>query len=147
MSGTASTVNSNDRAYGVDIESAPSIIERVVEGAVGRALNQAQASTVYGEAHQQGDRTVIPVARVSARYGFGGGAGHGTSSERETDSGSGGGGGGGGAIDAKPIGFIEITPEESRFVPIVDSSAIAIRAVTMAGICAILLMFGLLRRR
>jgi uncharacterized spore protein YtfJ len=141
------TSKNNDRPHGVDVEMAPSIIERVAEGVVGRALNQAQASTVYGEAQKQGDRTVIPVARVSARYGFGGGAGHGTSAETDSETGSGGGGGGGGAIDARPVGYIEITPQETRFVPIVDNSAVAIRAVTMFGIAAMLLMIGLTRRK
>lgn len=34
-------------------------------------------------------------------------------------------------LEVKPVGYIEITSNGSRFMPITDSSAIAIRAVTM----------------
>lgn len=126
-----------------EIEGAGQLLDRIVNGTIGRVLSHAEASTIFGEPTTQGDCTVIPVGRVSSRYGFGGGAGEGTSGDEDADSGGGGGGGGGGQLDVKPIGYIEITSNDSRFVPITDSSAVAIRAVTMAGIVALFFVIGL----
>lgn len=136
---STSTTNGfpNSSASDVPIEQSANIIEKVVDGVVSRALNHADARTVYGEPVKQGDRTVIPVAKVSSGYGFGAGTGQGT--DRESDQrGSGGGGGGGGKVDVKPIGYIEVTPEKTQYMPIVDASAIALRVVTLVGIAAIL---------
>ncbi len=94
---------------------------------------------------ERGDCTVVPVGRVSSRYGFGGGSGEGPTDDDGSSTGGGGGGGGGGALEVIPVGYIEITSTGSRFVQITDSSAIAIRAVTMAGIVAILFVLGLFR--
>ena len=67
------------------------------------------ASAVFGEPAEQGGRTVIPVAQAIIGTGAGGGAG-----AREEGSGI---GGGGGAI-TKPMGYIEVTEQEARFVPL-----------------------------
>ena len=84
--------------------------------------NQIKASanveTLFGESRQIGDRTIIPVARVS--YGFGAGGGEGTSPK---DAGTGvrpigSGGGGGGGVSASPVGFIVVTEEGTEFVRI-----------------------------
>jgi uncharacterized spore protein YtfJ len=56
-------------------------------------------------------RTIIPVAKVA--YGFGAGSGKKAGSE----SGEGGAGAGGG-IAVRPAGVLEITQEETRFIPI-----------------------------
>ncbi len=93
------------------------------------------ARLCYGKPVKSGDRTVIPVARVHSVGGFGLGQGpHGDA-----------GGGGGGAIDAAPVGFIEITPEGSRFESIPDpaGAALAVRngaaaiGVLAAGLLAV----------
>jgi uncharacterized spore protein YtfJ len=131
-----------------EIDAAGSLVERIANATVGRALGHADTTTIFGEPTQQGDRTVIPVGRVSARYGFGGGSGTGTGEEGTSEgsgSGTGGGGGGGGMVNVKPVGYIEITPGESRFVPIVDASAIAVRAVTVGSIVAVFFVIGLFR--
>ena len=65
----------------------------------------------YGEPVRNGDRVVVPVARVSTA----GGAGFGTGKPDE-----GTGGGGGGFIEAAPVGFIDVGPEGARFQPIPD---------------------------
>jgi uncharacterized spore protein YtfJ len=65
----------------------------------------------YGEPVRNGDRVVVPVARVSTAGGGGFGAGR-------VDEGSGG--GGGGWVEAAPVGFIDVGPEGSRFQPIPD---------------------------
>jgi uncharacterized spore protein YtfJ len=72
------------------------------------------ARLVYGKPIKAAERTVIPVARVFTAGGFGFGTG--------TDGplATGEGGGGGGVVDARPIGFIEIAREGSRFVRIPD---------------------------
>ena len=81
------------------------------------------ARLCYGEPVTTDGRTVITVARVSARGGFGVGVG----GERGTDEG----GGGGGELRATPVGYIELTADGSRFVPIDDPTADArmVRAV------------------
>lgn len=73
----------------------------------------ADAETVYGEPVTQGDRTVVPVARVGYRFGAGFGGGEGG---EDGDGGSGFGGGGGGTVDARPAGALEVTPGGTRFV-------------------------------
>ena len=72
------------------------------------------ARLVYGKPVRVGDRTVIPVARVFSAGGFGFGSGG------ETPASQGEGGGGGGMVDARPIGFIEIGKDGSRFEAIPD---------------------------
>ena len=84
--------------------------------------------TVYGDPVSSEVRTVIPVARV--RCGFGGGSGK-KAAEQE-------GGGGGGGFVAKAAGFIEISAQGTRFVPIRDSRDFAL-AVGL-GVCLGLLV-------
>jgi uncharacterized spore protein YtfJ len=86
------------------------------------------AKTVYGDAVNANGITVIPVAKVSFGFGAGGGGGSGSgpASHGNGDmplgetigSGEGGGGGGGGGGAVQPLGFIEITGEGARWVPV-----------------------------
>jgi uncharacterized spore protein YtfJ len=85
--------------------------------------------------HAKG-RTVIPVASVRSAGGYGFG---------NEPNGRGGGGGGGGALDARPVGFIEIGPDGTRFEPIDDGRA-ALRLIA-AGSLALLLLARATRRR
>lgn len=140
MVSTSDAVN----AHREEFESASSLIDRIGDNVIGRALGQSDAETIFGEPVEKGDCTIIPVGRVSSRFGFGGGSGEGPAGEGDGPSG-GGGGGGGGAIDVQPIGYIEITSTGSRFVAITDTSAVATRAVTMGGIVAILFVLGLFK--
>jgi uncharacterized spore protein YtfJ len=78
-----------------------------------RFQSSATVKNVYGEPITNGDRTIIPVARIS--YAFGGGGG--TSEAQRIP---GGGGGGGGRVSAAPAGFIEITSAGTRFIRIWD---------------------------
>ena len=76
--------------------------------------SSATVKNVYGDPISVGDRTVIPVARLS--YAFGGGGGN-----RESEGApEGGGGGGGGCMSAVPAGVIEITSEGTHFIPFQD---------------------------
>lgn len=90
------------------------------------------ARLCYGEPIRDGGRTIVPVARVRAAGGGGWG------SERG-DARTGGGGGGGGSLDARPVGFIEIGPEGTRFEPIATVGALE-RALKVAGAGAVTLV-------
>jgi uncharacterized spore protein YtfJ len=90
-----------------------------------RAQSGATVKSVYGEPISRGDRTVIPVARIS--YGFGGG---GSLNEGE---GSPEGGGGGGGMHAAPAGVIEITDAGTHFIPFPDwPKIIGVAGVSLA---------------
>jgi uncharacterized spore protein YtfJ len=67
----------------------------------------ANAKSVFGDPVTVGNRTIVPVAR----FGYVLGA---TSGGRNGETV--GGGGGGGGVGARPIGYIEITDEATRYV-------------------------------
>jgi hypothetical protein len=82
------------------------------------------ARLCYGKPVTGGDLTIVPVARVRVAGGFGGdGRGE---------------GGGGGAVQAAPIGYIEVGPDGSRFRAIDDPdrtlSVVRSVAVTVAAL-------------
>ena len=106
-----------------------------------RLQKTATVTTVYGDPITAEGKTIIPVARV--RYGFGGGGGSqgADSPEGNTPSGAEGRGGGGG-VEVSPVGFIEITADESRYVSFEERKRI-IRAVFVGALLGIFL----LRRR
>ena len=86
-----------------------------------RRLIDAVATTrlCYGEPVREGERTIIPVARVRVSGGWG--SGRSTDASTEGDGASEqAGGGGGGFVDGLPVGFIEVGPDGSRFVEIPD---------------------------
>ena len=98
--------------------------------------------TVHGEPIVAEGKTIIPVARVS--YGFGGGGGT-RKSKPSSDGGEGPpetGGGGGGGMSVSPVGIIEVTPGETRYISFEDRRTI-IRAVLLGSLLAVFL----LRRR
>lgn len=109
-------------------------IEKILDSVTSKALGGSNTRSVYAEPIRQDQRTIIPVARISQRYGFGGGSG---SSESPDDSPASGGGGGGGTLNARPVGYIEVTGDGSRFVPIIDWSQILLTAVTMSAVSAV----------
>jgi uncharacterized spore protein YtfJ len=92
-----------------------------------RIGNRAAASAVFGSPVSQGDTTVIPVARTA--FGFGAGAGPGKTPEA-------GEGGGGGAI-VKPIGYIEIRSDRTRFRRVTDPTTIMVAILGVAAATAI----------
>lgn len=92
-------------------------------GIIEAVRDHAGVETAFGEPIEREGRTVVPVARVA--YGFGGGFGEGAEIEGEegadepAEVGGSGGGGGGGAM-TRPLGVIEVTDHETRFVPLGD---------------------------
>jgi uncharacterized spore protein YtfJ len=90
-------------------------------------LSQANVKAIYGEPIAAHGKTVIPVAKIMYGYGAGAGTGGvGSSSAR------GEGGGGGGGVRAIPVGVIEVSDQQTRFVPITDRKRLA--GAVLAGI-------------
>jgi uncharacterized spore protein YtfJ len=77
--------------------------------------SRAQVKSVFGDAVQAGEKTIIPVAKIA--YGFGAGAGTGGMGEARP---KGEGGGGGGGVRAIPVGVFEVSGKETRFIAIHD---------------------------
>ncbi|WP_439025731.1 GerW family sporulation protein [Haloarchaeobius sp. DT45] len=80
-----------------------------LQATVENLRDSAHVRTVYGDPVEHGDRTVVPVARVA--YGYGGGFGEGDGSD-----GTGSGGGFGGGVVTTPVGALDISAGETRFV-------------------------------
>ena len=116
----------------------PDIFKSISE----RLQTTATVKTVYGEPIVAEGKTIVPVARV--RYGFGAGGGRTPETltdgaeQRESAEGSGGGGG----VEVSPVGFIEITPTETRYVSFEDRSR-----VIKAALLGLVIGVFLLRRR
>jgi uncharacterized spore protein YtfJ len=109
--------------------------KELIEGAVEHLQTSANVKAVYGTPITTDGKTVIPVAKVA--YGFGAGSGvHAKKSKNGKTPAEGGGAGGG--VAAKPIGVVEITGTETRFVPFGVSRKLAIMAVIGAGLGAAL---------
>jgi uncharacterized spore protein YtfJ len=96
------------------LPSGPPVIAQDWRGVIRRLTG---ARLVYGKPIEASGRTVVPVAslRMGGGLGFGLGASDGADGK---PPGTGRGGGGGGAVDARPLGFIDIGPEGARFEPI-----------------------------
>ena len=111
--------------------------KELIDGAVEHLRTSANVKTVYGTPITNDGKTVIPVAKVL--YGFGAGSGHGTHAKKSRNGktpAEGEGEGAGGAVAAKPVGVVEITGDETRFVPFGASRKLAIMAVIGAGVGA-----------
>jgi len=90
-------------------------------------LSQANVKAIYGEPISAQGKTVIPVAKIM--YGYGAGAGTGGVGDTRA---RGEGGGGGGGVRAVPVGVVEISDQQTRFVPITDRKRMA--GAVLAGI-------------
>lgn len=134
-------MNSTDAWAAAQAAGDPSVIEQLGGNILDKVLKQAHARIVYGDPIERVGCTIIPVAKVSARFGFGGGGGR-----ANTDEGpeGGSGGGGGGTINAKPIGYIEVTDAGAEFHAIEDSTQIALAALRIGLVFTVLLGVKLL---
>ena len=101
-------------------------------------LSQANVKAIYGEPIAAHGKTVIPVAKIM--YGYGAGAGTGGVG----DTSARGEGGGGGGVRAIPVGVIEVSDQQTRFVPITDRKRLA--GAVLAGI-GLGMFLGWRRRR
>lgn len=82
----------------------------ILKGVVGELREMAKSETVIGDPVTVGDKTVIPVVKIS--FGFGAGGGEGT---QDKTSGFGGGGGGGARIE--PAAFIILDKDGAHLLP------------------------------
>ena len=117
----------------------PDLFRNVAE----RLQTSAGVKTVFGEPVSAEGKTIIPVARV--RYGFGAGGGPVPRTDPEPgseDQSEALGGGGGGGIEVTPIGFIEVTPGETRYVSFEER-----RRIVRTLVIGVLLALFLLRQR
>lgn len=89
--------------------SAASQVPRLLAGLAERLGAGVGAQAVFGEPVTEGERTVIPVAQSALGAGAGGGG--------PAEGDDGGVGAGGGAF-ARPLGYIEVTPDQAVFVPL-----------------------------
>ncbi|MEU0570513.1 spore germination protein GerW family protein [Nonomuraea sp. NPDC005983] len=85
---------------------------------VGQSRDVVTVKRVFGEPIQQGDVTVIPVARVAQGGGGGMGRGEGENAEQ--------GGGGGFGFGATPAGVYVIKDGDVRWQPAVDVNRIVL---------------------
>ena len=99
----------------------------------------ANVKAVYGEPIAAQGKTIIPVAKII--YGYGGGAGAGGVGD---SSARGEGGGGGGGARAIPVGVVDVSEQQTRFIPITDRRKLAGAVVVGIGVGICL---GWLRRR
>jgi len=83
----------------------------ILKGVVGELKEVARSETVIGDPVTVGDKTVIPVVKIS--FGFGAGGGQGDEGSR---SGFGGGGGGGARIE--PTAFIIMDEKGVSLLPV-----------------------------
>ncbi len=83
-------------------------VTEILRGVVGELREIARSEAVIGEPVTVGDKTVIPVVKVSVGFGAGGGQGE----DDKQRSGFGGGGGGGARIE--PAAFIVIEKDDIR---------------------------------
>jgi uncharacterized spore protein YtfJ len=83
----------------------------VLQSIIGPLEHSARVQSVFGDPVTAQGKTVIPVARIA--YGFGGGSGKGTHRGAPGE-----GEGGGGGVVALPLGVVEVTDRDTRFVPL-----------------------------
>jgi len=88
-----------------------------------RLHGSASVKTVYGEPIVVEEKTIIPVARIA--YGFGGGVRSGKKGEGGKEQQDRNEEGGGGGLAASPVGVVEITQEDTRFIPIGEERKLA----------------------
>jgi len=94
------------------------LVQHLLQAIAERLHSSASIHTIYGDPIEAQGKTLIPVAKVS--YGFGGGAAGANAlatpdkppSENALE-----GGGGGGGVRMVPLGMVEVTLEQTRFLP------------------------------
>jgi uncharacterized spore protein YtfJ len=113
--------------------------QEIVTSIADRLKASGDVKVVFGEPRVLEGKTIVPVASVV--YGFGGGSGKGGGPQGE-----GTGSGGGGGLRVHPLGVLEITPESTRFVPVVNATRLATMGI-MATVCIVWLLTRAFRKR
>ncbi len=112
-----------------------------------RQQGGAEMRLLFGEPVTQGSRTVVPVARVMRGFGWGMGEGRQRGREQEGEDSQGWGGGNAGFLRARPVAVVEVTPERSRVIPVVDVTRIATAGMLLAAWNVFWIMLTLRARR
>ena len=86
-------------------------VVEILKGVVGELKDMARSESIVGEAITVGDKTVIPVVKLSVGFGAGGGQGE----DEKKRAGFGGGGGGGASIE--PAAFIIMDKDGIQLLP------------------------------
>ena len=92
-------------------------IQEYLHSITERLQTSASVKTVYGEPIVAEGKTVIPVGRVAYAFCTCSRPEKKNDTERQMEVGKAGGCGGGGVVTS-PVGVVEITKEDTRFVPI-----------------------------
>ena len=100
----------------------------------GQVYQKADVKAVFGEPQTIGKRVIIPVAQIGYGLGLGWGEGRKPGTE-EGEAETGGGGGGGGGGHASPIAVLEVSETDTRVIPIVNSTRIAMAAILTGAWC------------
>lgn len=96
---------------------------------VDKLKSSASVDVVFGETRETQGKAIIPVASVQYAFGAGGGEGACPPAGEGQPPAAGSGGGGGGMVKAKPVAVLEVTPEETRVLPVMDYSRLASMAL------------------
>jgi len=86
-------------------------VVEILHSVVGELREMARSESIVGEPITVGDKTVIPVVKMSVGFGAGGGQGAGEK------KGPGYGGGGGGGVMIEPAAFIIIDKDGISLLP------------------------------
>lgn len=119
-------------------------VAEIFRNITGKLESTASVKTVYGEPISSEGKTIIPVSKVRYAFGAGGGSGSTIGENLGTDPvAEGSGGGGGGAVEVTPLGIVEITAGETRYIPFEEKR----RMLRILLIGVIIAAFLLRRRR
>jgi uncharacterized spore protein YtfJ len=86
-------------------------VVEILKGVVSELREIARSETIIGEPVTVGERTVIPIVKISVGFGAGGGQGE------DQKRGSGFGGGGGGGTKIEPAAFIIMDDKGVSLLP------------------------------
>ncbi|WP_436933613.1 spore germination protein GerW family protein [Halovenus marina] len=102
-----------------------------VQSVLEQMHHSANVKSVFGEPIEANGKTILPVAKIS--YGFGGGYGSEGGADMDGDESAGSDGGGmGGGLSAKPAGVVEISDDETRFIPFANRKKLVAVALVFA---------------
>lgn len=114
------------------------VMQEMVKSITDSLTASTHVNAVFGEPRMVGRKTIIPIATVGVGFGAGGGEGkHSPDGEGTVQEGSGAGGGGGGA--AKPLAILEVTEEQTKIIPIIDTTKVILASLAFAGSIAFMI--------
>lgn len=91
-------------------------VVEILKGVVGELKEMARSESIIGDPITVGDKTVIPIVKLSVGFGAGGGQGE----DEKKRAGFGGGGGGGASIE--PAAFIIMDKDGITLLPVKKGS-------------------------